>query len=129
MDEEAKANDLVDLLKERLAKARGTSEDASAHSTTDNNNDRQETVQVPSVVCQSGDSEEPIEQASATATMGDFRNQIDQLRVAEALEAVTHSLQGQSFLGTETFCGQDIMEWFGSSKTTTTNDPDGTYRP
>ena len=129
MDEEAKANDLVDLLKERLAKARGTSEDASAHSTTDNNNDRQETVQVPSVVCQSGDSEEPIELASATATMGDFRNQIDQLRVAEALEAVTHSLQGQSFLGTETFCGQDIMEWFGSSKTTTTNDPDGTYRP
>ena len=39
-------------------------------------------------------------------------NQV-QLRVSEALEAVSQSFKDQPFLGTE-LCGQQIMDWFGS---------------
>ena len=68
---------------------------------------------IPSVVSHSDESEEQMETA-VTTTMGDLRQQLDQLSVSEALEAVSQSFQKQPFLGTE-FCGQQFMDWFGNA--------------
>lgn len=79
-------------------------------------------IEVPSVVSPSGDSDEHVEmQAMAAVSMGDLRQQFDHLRVSDALEAVSQSLKDQPFLGAEPFlgtefCGQQIMDWFGSKK-------------
>ena len=82
-------------------------------------------VEIPSVVRESGDddSEEvllvqsPMLASTTTTTpataMGDLRHQLDQLRVSEALEAVSQSFKDQPFMQTE-FCGQQIMEWFNT---------------
>lgn len=71
-----------------------------------------EKIEVPSVVDSSKDSEEIIESPMA-ASMGDLRQQLDQLQISEALEAVSQSFKEQQFLGSE-FCGQQIMDWFGN---------------
>lgn len=68
-------------------------------------------IEVPSVENHSNDSNEPVERDS----MAELREQLDALKVSEALEAVSHSFQQQAFLGTE-LCGQHIMEWFGNGK-------------
>jgi hypothetical protein len=100
---------------------------------------------VPSVVLQQ-ESDEPMEQATATATMGDLKNQLEHLRVSEALEAVSNTFHEQTNL-----CGTPLSAgyWFGSSSTNSIirnddqseadeeeegeeeagNDPDGSYRP
>ena len=70
-------------------------------------------AKIPSVVSYSEDSDELLEAPMMTSAMGDLRHQLDQLRVSEALEAVSQSFKDQHFLGAE-FCGQQIMDWFGS---------------
>jgi hypothetical protein len=65
---------------------------------------------VPSVVTNT-ESDEPMEEATATATIGDLKNQLEHLRVSEALEAVSHTFHEQA-----NFCGTPLSTkyWFGS---------------
>ena len=72
-------------------------------------------IEIPSVVTNSGDdSEDVLLEAPMAAAMGDLRQQLDQLRVSEALEAVSQSLKDQPFMMQTEFCGQQIMDWFGN---------------